>query len=208
MTQIGEQAFCSTGLQSVTIPAGLTEIGRNAFADCSALASVTWNAHYLPTDDPFNNSPFSTFIYNAPQVADAIGNPYFLSSHRDLTAVTIGEDVRRIPSRLFFDCESLQGPVNIPEEVEEVGYYAFRPTTLLTGKRFGITVSLDPTSCDTWADVYLYARVNADYTDYDLLGAMPGVKLESSLYLYLPHTLWLMRCVRSGRRWHADGMPQ
>ena len=179
VTQIGEQAFCSTGLQSVTIPAGVTEIGRNAFADCSALASVTWNAHYLPTDDPFNNSPFSTFIYNAPQVADAIGNPYFLSSHRDLTAVTIGEDVRRIPSRLFFDCESLQGPVNIPEEVEEVGYYAFRPTTLLTGKRFGITVSLDPTSCDTWADVYLYARVNADYTDYDLLGAMPGVKLEA-----------------------------
>ena len=155
VTQIGEQAFCSTGLQSVTIPAGVTEIGRNAFADCSALASVTWNAHYLPTDDPFNNSPFSTFIYNAPQVADAIGNPYFLSSHRDLTAVTIGEDVRRIPSRLFFDCESLQGPVNIPEEVEEVGYYAFRPTTLLTGKRFGITVSLDPTSCDTWADVSL-----------------------------------------------------
>ena len=42
VTSIGEDAFASTGLTSVNIPASVTFIGKSAFRNCNSLSSVTF----------------------------------------------------------------------------------------------------------------------------------------------------------------------
>ena len=48
VTEIGDYAFCGSGLTSLTLPSGVTEIGSSAFSGCSGLTSIYVYAEKLP----------------------------------------------------------------------------------------------------------------------------------------------------------------
>ncbi len=85
----------------MTIPTGVTSIGRRAFYGCTGLHSVTFNAKKCTTVESI---VFSRCI--------------------NLTMLTIGESVTIIPNYLFSDCKGLTS-VTIPNSVTSIGDRAF-----------------------------------------------------------------------------------
>ena len=99
VTSIGDWAFSSSSLTSVTIPSGVTIIGDYAFYDCYSLTNVT-----------IGNGVIS------------IGDYAF--EYCPLTSVTIPDSVTIIGDYAFYDCYSLTN-VTIGNGVTSIGDYAF-----------------------------------------------------------------------------------
>ena len=93
ITSIGTYAFAgSKDLMSITIPENITQINDSAFAECFNVTEIN---------------------YNARAVADLAASNYaFLSVGRDGsgTVVNIGQNVTRMPARLFCPGSSNSGP--------------------------------------------------------------------------------------------------
>ncbi|MBQ8079952.1 MAG: leucine-rich repeat protein [Oscillospiraceae bacterium] len=107
VTSIGYGAFAEcTGLDSVTIPEGVTKIDNFAFYR-SSLTSVT-----------------------IPESVDSIGGGAFQSCN-NLTSVIIPEGVTVIENNVFTSCTSLTS-VAIPPSVTGIGFEAFMNCTSLT----------------------------------------------------------------------------
>ena len=108
VTEIGNDAFseCSN-LTSVTIPAGVTKIGNDAFSECSSLTSV-----YIP--DSVNE----------------IGDYAFFSC-TNLTSIDIQNGITEIGNETFCYCNNLKS-VTIPSSVTRIGNYAFAVCKSLT----------------------------------------------------------------------------
>ena len=101
-------AFCDcTGLMSVTIPDGVTQIGYRAFEGCSGLTSVT-----------------------IPDGVTQIGGGAFRGCAA-LSSVTIPDSVTQIGGWAFYGCTGLT-TVTIPNGVTWIGEWAFRGCTGLT----------------------------------------------------------------------------
>jgi uncharacterized protein YjdB len=113
VTSIGIYAFYDcTALTSVTIGNSVTSIGNWAFCDCSRLTKVNYNAAnctQMGSDSYWH--PFK----NCPQFKE----------------LTIGNNVRTIPSYAFYDCNGLTS-VTIPNSVTSIGNYAFANCSGLT----------------------------------------------------------------------------
>ena len=92
--------FCES-LESITIPSGVTSIGKRAFCGCELLESIT-----IPTS------------------VTSIGERAF-SNCRSLTSVTIPGSVTSIDSEVFSNCSSLES-ITIPASVTSIGESAFR----------------------------------------------------------------------------------
>ena len=83
VTSIGNYAFFSSSLTSITIPIGVTSIGEGAFRYCSRLTSIT-----------------------IPNSVIRIGNDAFLYCS-GLTSITIPNSVTSIGTEAFYNCSSL-----------------------------------------------------------------------------------------------------
>ena len=83
VTSIGPSAFAGTGITSVTIPAGVTSIGQQAFAYCTNLTSVI-----------------------IPSGVITIGDDAFYDN-TSLTTVTIPASVTSLGSAAFYNCTHL-----------------------------------------------------------------------------------------------------
>lgn len=106
---IGKLVFSFyTGVTSVTIPEGVTQIGASAFSGCYALKTVS--------------------IPSSVQTIGAYGFAYCTA----LTAVEIPNGVQTISNSVFSGCERL-ATVKIPESVTVIGKEAFFGCTALTG---------------------------------------------------------------------------
>ncbi len=114
VTAIGDEAFAGDkaddknasnncgALESVTIPASVTEIGNYAFFWCTSLTKVT----FAQTSE-----------------LDSIGRYAFFFC-RSLTNIAIPDSVSRIGESAFENCIDLK-EVDIPEEAEDIGVSAF-----------------------------------------------------------------------------------
>lgn len=126
VTSIGKDAFakCST-LTSVTIPNSVTSIGESAFSSCSGLTSVV-----------------------IPNSVTSIGIKAFMSC-TSMTSVSIPSNLTSIEFQAFHNCSSLTS-VTIPTTVTSIGRDAFSSCSSLTS----ITIPNSVTSIDMYAFAY------------------------------------------------------
>lgn len=124
IVSIGEEAFANcTSLQSVTIPASVTEIGSAAFYGCTALTKVT-------VPDAVTKIEQGTF-FSCTALTDLtlgkdtteIGDMAF-GYCTSLETVTLPDTVETLGDQLFYYCTALD-EVQIPEKVTELGGYTF-----------------------------------------------------------------------------------
>ncbi|MDP4094720.1 MAG: leucine-rich repeat protein [Bacillota bacterium] len=107
VTSIGEAAFDSLNITSVTISEGVTSIGNAAFSGCSRMTSIT-----------------------IPEGVTSIGNAAFSNCSR-MTSITIPSSVTFIGEIAFGHCDALSS-VTIPSSVTSIGNCAFLKCNSLT----------------------------------------------------------------------------
>ncbi|MDE7453841.1 MAG: leucine-rich repeat protein, partial [Clostridia bacterium] len=101
VNEIGDYAFAGTNLTSVTIPANVEKIGAGAFAGCESLTGITFE----------NNS-----------LLKSIGSAAF-SGCTGLTEVSLPDGVETMGSNVFSGCTGLT-TVEMPS-VKDLGAYTF-----------------------------------------------------------------------------------
>ncbi len=97
---IGSAVFGMSGLTSITIPAGVTEMGGDQFWDCLDLKTADIQA----------------------QIPELGSNMFFHC--RSLTSVTLPDSIRTIGMAAFFGCYSLK-TIDLPSQLETIGAHAF-----------------------------------------------------------------------------------
>lgn len=160
VTTIGTDAFLGLNITSVTIPANVTEIGSNAFADCTNLTSVNyagdWSNLTIQSGNPAvqdaaneqlfdfafipNNTAVIVKKYNGTAADVTIpshykGKPVTMIDHAAfhdsaVTSVTIPDSVTSIPDDAFAFCSQLTN-ISIPNSVTFIGFSAFNSCTSL-----------------------------------------------------------------------------
>lgn len=102
-----EQHSQSMHLTSIEIPSTVTEIGNNAFGNCSKL-----------------------YYIEIPNSVTTVGTSVFFGAQ--LTGITIGSGLTEISQFMFYNCSRLRN-IEIPSNVTVIGLYAFDGCDFLTG---------------------------------------------------------------------------
>ena len=111
VTSIGKEAFYKcTSLASINIPNSVTSIGTFAFYQCTSLASI-----------------------NIPNSVTSIDR-YTFSNCESLTSIIIPNSVTSIGEGAFYECTSLSS-INIPNSVTSIGASAFYKTKWLENQQ-------------------------------------------------------------------------
>ncbi len=131
VTRIGRSALsgCSS-LTSITIPESVTSIGEAAFESCSSLTEITIPKGVTSIENYAFNDCSSLTSITIPESVTTIGNWAF-SWCTSLTNITIPEGVTSIGNFAFHVCSSLTN-ITIPEGVTTIGNNAFQTCKSLT----------------------------------------------------------------------------
>ena len=139
VTTIGNAAFRDSSVTSVTIPASVTEIGANAFADCTNLTSVNyagdWSNLTIQSGNPAvqdaANAPLFDFEFIPPDNTAVIVTRYN-GTAADVTIPSRykGKPVTIIDHAAFFN--SVVTSVTIPDSVTSIDDNAFGFCSQLT----------------------------------------------------------------------------
>ena len=124
-TKLGKQApvFYSGNLVECIIPDSVTNIGENAFNDCSGLTSVTIGSSVTSIGNQgFYNCNGLTNV-TIPESVTSIGNHAFGQCY-NLTSVIIGSGVTSVGGGAFASCSSLTS-CTIGSGVTSIDSYAF-----------------------------------------------------------------------------------
>ena len=152
VTEIRDYAFeaCSK-LKEVSIPDTVTKIGKGAFSDCSQLESAAIPAGVSEIGDgAFFWCRMLTEAY-IPSSVSVMGD-FIFSGCSHIEKAVIGDGVKRISDRTFFECQSLTD-ITIPDSVEEIGKRAFAKCT-------GLENAVLPDSLEKIGD-YAFAECEA-----------------------------------------------
>ena len=126
ITSIGDFAFARSGLQSISIPDGVTHIGYGAFYHCEDLSEISVSG----TVTEIEPSAFAdtAFIKNWKNNGDSdfliLGDGILVAYKGYSTKVTVPETVKKIGPEAFKNHTEIT-EVYIPDSVTEVGEEAF-----------------------------------------------------------------------------------
>ena len=158
---IGKCAFkgCS-GLTSLTLPDGITEIGDEAFEYCSGLTSLTLPAGITSIgDDTFYGCSGLTSL-TLPAGITSIGE-YAFYGCSGLTSLTLPAGITSIGSRAFQGCSGLTS-LTLPAGITWIDSYAFLNCSGLTSLTLpaGITWIGERAfyGCSGLTSIYVYAE--------------------------------------------------
>ena len=134
----GYAFYGCTGLNSVSIPNNVTDIGMRAFRKCD-LATVTINSNSLLSsyENHYNEHGYEMFFdddeYEYVEGEDYHGNisAYFSVFGEQVKKCIIGNDVTRIGDYTFYNCKNLTSVV-IGNNVTHIGGNAFANCSNLT----------------------------------------------------------------------------
>ena len=131
VTQIGDNAFsnCSQ-LKRVTLPDGVTGIGQMAFNACEQLVRINFPQSLQTIDDWAFQGCIGLTAVSLPSGLTSLGEGAF-SWCQGLTSVFIPEDVTEIPGWAFSDCTALT-TVTIPDSVTSISDTAFENCNALS----------------------------------------------------------------------------
>ncbi len=160
VTAIGQSAFGSRTITSVTIPESVTKIGDHAFVCCAELTSVTILGEGLTEIGPW---AFAACLklpsVTLPSSVTVIGYGTF-STCKSLTDVDLGSSLTEIGGYAFNDCYAMRG-ITLPDSLITIDFGAFRNAISMTS----ITIPSSVTSmeenifvgCAALTDIYCAA---------------------------------------------------
>lgn len=122
VTAIGKEAFyAKSAITEIHLPTGITSIGANAFQSCTGLTEL-----HLPTgitsigDSAFRSCAGLTEIV-VPDSVETIGDKAFYDCS-GLTSLRLSQGLKTLGANVFLSCDSLT-EIEIPAGVESVGNY-------------------------------------------------------------------------------------
>lgn len=124
---------CS-GLTSITIPNGVTNIGEYAFSECYGLTSITIPGSVTSIGDNAFHGCYGLTSITIPNSVMSIGNNAF-NYCPGLTSVMIGNGVTSIGYQAFFNCRKLTSLI-LPNSITSIGSIAFAECIILSSIRF------------------------------------------------------------------------
>lgn len=130
VTSIGAYAFVYSELTSVTMPAGLTIIGNNAFEGAAALTSIVIPEGVTSMGEKTFKDATALTSVTIPSTVTSIGYSVFQGATA-LTSVTIPSSVTSIGAYAFAYATALKS-ISIPASVTEIGPGAFAAASSLT----------------------------------------------------------------------------
>ena len=163
VTMIDSYAFFfHEEITSVTIPEGVTEIGENAFKDCTALKSV-----------------------KLPSTLKAIGG-YAFQNCKELSSISLPAGLESIGMDAFEFCSALPSSLAIPAGVSEIGSYAFNETPWLSAQQAKSPlvivngILLDASTCTGDVVIPSSVKMIGAYAFFDC-GEMTSVTIPKSV---------------------------
>ena len=178
VSKIGDRVFCNYKyfLTSVQIPDTVTEIGSNAFYNCTSLKSVTIQDNKPSCVKKIGRQTFMfcselTYISILDSVTE-IGSEAFHQCEK-LDTVTIPEGVTSVADGMFSYCYSLH-TVTLPDSVTAIEERAFTGTALT---QIHIPANVAQIGTDAFSECFALSTITSDSESYP---AIDNVLYEKS----------------------------
>lgn len=174
---------------SVVIPSGITELKNNVFSGCKGITSVTIpeGVTSIAPGTFYGCTGITTVNYNAENCENIYANRQSYFSGCNVTTVKIGDNVKTIPSAMFYQCTNLEN-VSFGKKLESIRYQAFSECKRLA--RIDIPDSV---------------RYIDNYAFYEC-SALSQINMGSGVYNIGENAFWGTEFYNNKSNWKSDGL--